>query len=127
MHPLSWYLDTAKQRQGIQSDNQLAQRLGISQSSVVLYRKGRAVPGEKRMLDLTGLCVSSPAVALLDRSLWIYRNDDEQAAFRNMRAVVVAAETEAGAFLKDIPVDEEEIEGPGTNSTEDAGGFNAHS
>lgn len=49
-------LDLARRRQGGVSDYRLAQLLGVDQTTVTAYRKGRSKPSNPVLTRLSGLC-----------------------------------------------------------------------
>lgn len=67
---LTEYLDLARERTGIPSDNRLSIALGVSQQSVVAYRRGTATPTPAKMVRLAHLAGVPAEVALLDRAAW---------------------------------------------------------
>ena len=70
MHSLDWYIDAAKTRNGIASDNQLSRKIGINASSIFQWRMGRAWPKEEFMLVLADLAGVSEETALTDLHIW---------------------------------------------------------
>lgn len=70
MHDLNWYLNTARERHNIHSDNQLARILGIAAPSLFRWRQGQAWPKTKYMIELAHLCEVPEREALIDLMIW---------------------------------------------------------
>ena len=67
---LTEYLDLARERAGIASDNALGRALGVSSPAMVAYRRGLSSPTPERMVKLAELAGVSPELALLHRMSW---------------------------------------------------------
>lgn len=70
MRSISDYLDTAKAISGIESDTQLAARLGVSQPQIAKYRKGFVFPTDATMVRIADLGHLDAPLALLQLNLW---------------------------------------------------------
>lgn len=81
---LPWYLDTAKARCEIATDRALADRIGVHQSQVVLYRKRHMTPSTTPMIRLAEAAGVPAEVALIDRALWIAETDKERDLWRSL-------------------------------------------
>lgn len=77
-------LDLARERHGIPSDYALAKRLGVDQSTVTGYRRGRTKPENPVLARLCALCEIDFAHALL--WLAMERADSEETR-RTWRAI----------------------------------------
>ncbi|WP_298334152.1 hypothetical protein [Asticcacaulis sp.] len=75
MRSIDDYLDAAKQRNNIPSDNQLCKAIGVSSPVVSCMRTRRNWPSDATMLRIAELAGVDPAEALIDLSIW--RNGDD--------------------------------------------------
>lgn len=64
------YLDEALVKQGLQSDRQLAFRLGLNPSTVSFYRVKRSWPTPETMVELAELAERDPHLALIHLGMW---------------------------------------------------------
>lgn len=70
MRDLTTYLDLAKARQGLASDNQLAHAWQVRRQSIHDYRNGIAMPRGDKMLDLAEMAGIDAKEAYLEWSIW---------------------------------------------------------
>ncbi|MGC2854196.1 helix-turn-helix domain-containing protein [Novispirillum sp. DQ9] len=70
MRQIDDYVDLAKTRNNITSDNQLARRMNINHSSISTWRNKKAWPAERTMLDLADLAGIPRTIALLELNYW---------------------------------------------------------
>lgn len=64
------YIDFAKEKQGLTSDNLLSQALGINRASISTWRKRKAWPSPDHMAHLAKLGGQDPDLAVLDLEIW---------------------------------------------------------
>lgn len=84
---ISTYLETARQKSGLDSNNKLAKCLGISKAAVSAIATGKALPAEDTILKLAKIAKIEPETALID--LAIIRNKknaDIAKHWQNIRA-----------------------------------------
>lgn len=70
MRDLSTYLDLAKLRQGLVSDNQLAIAWNVRRQSVHDYRNGIAMPRADKLLQLAEMAGIPAKEAYLEMMVW---------------------------------------------------------
>lgn len=90
---LTDYLDRARERSGILSDNRLAMLLGVAHTSLLGWRRSLSVPTPAKMVRLAELAGVSPEVALLHRAAW---QADDQAS-RDVMSRIIAT------WMEEIP------------------------
>lgn len=78
------YLDAARARRGIPSDNQLASALGISRSRVSSLRLGHWLPGDELMAKIAELASEDRELALLRLNYWRARHGAAKATYKRM-------------------------------------------
>ena len=67
---IDFYIDRAKNNQGLPSDLKLGQMLGYKGSFVSFLRKRKTLPSPEKMVELAKLADIDPAVALMDLAMW---------------------------------------------------------
>ncbi len=103
MQNLSFYLDTAKTRNGIKSDAKLAHALSVHPTSIVQWRNGRAMISEKNMLNLAKMVGVSKEQALLELSYW-NADDEGKAVYQGlMKRLGVTAAALAALMVVSVP------------------------
>ncbi len=70
MHSLNYYIDAAMRVQGIESDRQLALRLGQNPSNVCHWRTKRTHPNDATIALLAKLGKKDVCKALIDLNIW---------------------------------------------------------
>lgn len=76
MKTIDWYLDTAKEKNSLSSDRQLAkEHLHVSSPSLSDWRTRKSFPKTIHMMKLAQLCESSEEEALLELQVWINSNN----------------------------------------------------
>lgn len=67
---LEAYINRAIDNQELQSDRHLGRVLGVSPSTVAIWRAGKSLPTDETMVKLAGLAKVSKEQALLELSYW---------------------------------------------------------
>lgn len=70
MRSFNDYVEQAKDRAGIPSDNKLARRIGIASPSLCQLKQGQSVPSAKTLRELAGLAGIAEEEAALDLARW---------------------------------------------------------
>lgn len=70
MKTIDNYMDIAKEKNGLKSDNKLAHALGLKNASVSNWRTKKAWPADDTMVKLAELAEISPEQGLLELSYW---------------------------------------------------------
>jgi hypothetical protein len=90
MRTIDWYMDTARARADIHSDNKLAARIGISGSGINQFRSKRAWPSDDTMIALAELAGVDPAQALMELNIWRAKSPKVAQTYEAMRAKLAA-------------------------------------
>lgn len=126
---LDEYLARAKARNGLNSDRELGDRLGISRQGINQYKKHNVFPSNAAMVKLAELAGIDPKIGIIDLQIWRSRNDDaDETTIRVLAAIkeklgapMIAAVGLIAAILSLSPVDAEAarmgqtLETPGTH------------
>lgn len=64
------YIDFAKEKQGLGSDNQLSAALGVKRAAVSTWRTRRAWPSPDHMAQLAEMGGQDPRQAILELEIW---------------------------------------------------------
>ncbi len=67
---ISTLMDMARQRAQIRSDRHMANRLGITSTSLSMWRRGLTVPTPGHLINLCELAQIPPEVGLAWRNAW---------------------------------------------------------
>ena len=66
----SWYIEKAKQEQGLNSNNKLAILMRVSSPTVSNWYRGRDLPKPEYMVKIAELAKMDPEIALADLASW---------------------------------------------------------
>lgn len=64
------YVDVARNRHNLKSNNEVARQIGIKGPSLVVLYNGKNLPSEGTMIKIASLAGIEPEKALIDLSLW---------------------------------------------------------
>ena len=83
------YLETARQKAGLTSNNKLASFLGLSNAAISAIATGKTLPADDTMIKLAN-CANIPAeTALVDLAIWRNKNNAAAVkAWQNVRAKI---------------------------------------
>jgi len=108
---IDWYLDLAREKLGVPSDQQLAKRLGITGASLSAWRTKRAWPSEPNMLQLATWCEVSPDQALFELRAWINADNAAGHIWRKLAGWAAAAGLVYLAATTDLVVGQFDVSG----------------
>lgn len=103
MPSIDWYLDEARARAAIPSDNALSRRLGFQNQAVNHWRLRRAWPSDDAMMALAELAGVDPAKALLDLNTWRCKSERVRDSYLALIAKISAAGILAYALSTTLP------------------------
>lgn len=111
MRDLGYYMDLAKQNQGLNSDNKLGKLIGFKGSAISYWRTGKALPSDESMIELAKLAKVDPFVALLDLNSWratgeakkTYKKMLEKISTAAVALVILLYAGSADAALRVVP------------------------
>ena len=113
---LDWYMNRARENNGLKSDRQLAVRLGMSNIGQWRRPERHDVPSMEAMLKLAKLAKVPPEMALVHRDLWeatyktpeavpifkkILKSLPQYAATLLMACLLYGADFDTGAIAKE--------------------------
>lgn len=85
MKNCDYYLDLAKQRQGLPSDYALGKALGVSSTATISnYRKGRSHFDDNMAIKIAHLCEIEPAEVLFAMQVERAKNDETRAIWSGL-------------------------------------------
>jgi hypothetical protein len=84
MQNIDWYLDTARSRNGITSDNKLGPKIGVSSPNISSFRNRKSWPSDETMFALAELAGVPAMVALADLNVWRAKSPRVQAAYMQL-------------------------------------------
>ena len=77
---IQWYLEKAKEKQGVPSNAKLAYLIGITPPSLAGWNRGYTLPAPEKMVKLAELARVPAEVALADLGSWHAEKDGPAAA-----------------------------------------------
>ena len=114
MRTILYYIEAAKERAGLASDNELTRRLGFSGKPVCHWRNGRTWPDDESMVALAELAGLDVQRALLDLNTWRCKSPKARSLYSEMAQrvlLVVAGIVISGSFASEARTLPEQIDG----------------
>lgn len=100
MKTIDFYLDKARENQGLKSDRDLCKALGLSNGAITQIRTGRSWPSDETMVSLAKLADVTPEQALLELSYWRAEGEARETYKGLLKRIgVTAATVSLGVFL----------------------------
>lgn len=98
MRRIDFYIDMAKEKQGLSSDNALNKTMGFKGSTMSYLRLGKSHLSDEKMIELARLGGLDETTALMDLNMWRTSNPIVQKAYANIlhrlsHAAVIAVAT----------------------------------
>jgi hypothetical protein len=84
MRDISFYIDTAKEKQGLKSDNELQRAMGYKGSQISFFRSGKSGISDDKMIQLARLGGHDETTALMDLNMWRASTPAVQSAYANI-------------------------------------------
>lgn len=85
------YIDAAKARNDLHSDNALNRYIGFSGNACHTWRTGKSLPTPDSIVTLAELAGLDPHLALVDLGLWIAKKDGKDhlaAVYRDLKEII---------------------------------------
>lgn len=99
---LTEYLEAARARACLPSDNRLADALGIAHPSLLAWKRGHSIPTPERMVRLAELAGIPAELALIDRATWQADGEASRAVMSRIRSAITS--TAAASCLFFLPI-----------------------
>ena len=84
MRDINFYIDTAKEKQGLKSDNALNKALGFKGGMASFLRLGKTHLSDDKMIELARLGDLDETTALMDLNMWRASTPAVQSAYANI-------------------------------------------
>lgn len=102
MRDFNWYVDTAKQKNNIKSNNKLALELNITGAALSILTQEKSVPSPETMVKISKLAGVEPSIALAERSVWMSTGEPKKAytkILHSLQRVALSALLATAVFM----------------------------